>query len=128
MSDERSTTGVDKQLGERVRQRRLELGISQEKLADVLGVTFQQVQKYEKGVNRIAASRLLAISKALDTRVSWLMNDSGEATARAKGDKRLAVMLDTDEGLELIEMFTGIASKATRRKVVDLVRVLVRGE
>lgn len=65
MSDERSATAIDRRLGLAVRTRRLELGMSQERLADLLGVTFQQVQKYEKGVNRIAASRLVSVGAAL---------------------------------------------------------------
>lgn len=65
MSDERLPTSIDKKIGQRVRARRLEIGMSQERLAELLGVTFQQVQKYEKGTNRIAASRLFDISLAL---------------------------------------------------------------
>lgn len=70
MADDRATNAVDRKIGERVRSRRLEIGMSQERLADLIGVTFQQVQKYEKGVNRIAASRLFDISLALDLPVS----------------------------------------------------------
>ncbi|HRK64072.1 MAG TPA: helix-turn-helix transcriptional regulator, partial [Terricaulis sp.] len=66
MSDERSASAVDRKLGERVRARRLEIGMSQERLAELLGVTFQQVQKYDKGINRMAASRLYDMSAALD--------------------------------------------------------------
>lgn len=66
MTDERSTTDIDKRLGQRLRNRRLEIGMSQERLAELLGVTFQQVQKYEKGVNRMAASRLFHASAAVD--------------------------------------------------------------
>ena len=66
MSDERAANAVDKKVGQRVRSRRLEIGMSQERLAELLGVTFQQVQKYEKGVNRIAVSRLLDIAKSLE--------------------------------------------------------------
>lgn len=65
MANDRIAQKVDKFVGARVRQRRLELGISQEKLAEKLGVTFQQIQKYEKGVNRMAASRLFDASAAL---------------------------------------------------------------
>ncbi len=65
MNDERAANAVDRRLGQRVRTRRLEIGMSQEKLAETLGVTFQQVQKYEKGVNRIAASRLFDIAASL---------------------------------------------------------------
>lgn len=70
MADDRATNAVDRKIGERVRSRRLEIGMSQERLADLIGVTFQQVQKYEKGVNRIAAGRLFDISLALDLPVS----------------------------------------------------------
>ncbi len=70
MTDRRGANDVDKKIGQRVRSRRLEIGMSQERLADIIGVTFQQVQKYEKGVNRIAASRLFDISVALDLPVS----------------------------------------------------------
>ena len=66
MNDERAANAVDRKIGQRVRSRRLEIGMSQERLAELLGVTFQQVQKYEKGVNRIAASRLYDIAAALD--------------------------------------------------------------
>lgn len=62
----REANAIDRKLGERVRARRLSVGMSQERLAEALGITFQQVQKYEKGVNRIAASRLLYIATALD--------------------------------------------------------------
>lgn len=63
----REATAIDKKLGQRVRDRRHEIGMTQERLAELLGVSFQQVQKYEKGTNRIACSRLVKISKALDT-------------------------------------------------------------
>ena len=66
MNDERAAKVIDKKVGQRVRSRRLEIGMSQEKLGEILGVTFQQVQKYEKGVNRIAVSRLFDIANALE--------------------------------------------------------------
>src|SRR5215470_17865000 len=72
MNDERAANAVDRRLGQRVRTRRLEIGMSQERLAELLGVTFQQVQKYEKGVNRIAASRLVDICAALDFSIAQL--------------------------------------------------------
>ena len=68
MNDERSANLIDRRLGQRLRARRLEAGLSQERLAELLGLTFQQVQKYEKGVNRIAASRLFDIAVARATR------------------------------------------------------------
>jgi transcriptional regulator with XRE-family HTH domain len=68
-SKPRSATAIDGVIGERIRARRLEIGMSQEKLADAIGVTFQQIQKYEKGVNRVAASTLFAIAQALDAKL-----------------------------------------------------------
>ncbi len=67
--NKKATSQLDKEIGARVRLRRLQCGLSQEKLADALGLTFQQVQKYEKGANRITVSRLDQIARALDTRV-----------------------------------------------------------
>lgn len=90
MSDERSANAIDLRLGQRVRGRRLEIGMSQERLADLLGVTFQQVQKYEKGVNRIAASRLYDICIALETTVARMFEGIGSgASARQGRQKRL---------------------------------------
>ena len=70
--DPRTATVVDQRIGALIRQRRLELGVSQTTLADAVGVTFQQIQKYEKGINRVSASTLMEIAMALDTRVSAL--------------------------------------------------------
>lgn len=71
MTEQRTATGVDEHLGARVRERRLEIGMSQETLADLLGLTFQQIQKYEKGLNRIAASRLWDMTAALDVDITY---------------------------------------------------------
>lgn len=69
--DQRKADKVDLHVGKRTRKRRLEIGMSQERLAEILGITFQQVQKYEKGVNRIAASRLWYLANALDVPVGY---------------------------------------------------------
>lgn len=131
MTDERATNAVDKRLGQRVRTRRLEIGMSQEKLAEILGVTFQQVQKYEKGVNRIAASRLFAISQALDLSAArffeGLSPTQGEGVAEASGDY-VHDVLATPEGMQLIALFASIQNVRLRRRVVDLVRVLAEEE
>jgi transcriptional regulator with XRE-family HTH domain len=72
MIEQRLTNAdVDAHIGRRVRARRLEVGMSQEQLADLLGVTFQQIQKYEKGVNRVAASRLYDMTNALDVEITY---------------------------------------------------------
>lgn len=127
MNDERSANAVDRRLGQRVRTRRLEIGMSQEKLADVLGVTFQQVQKYEKGVNRIAASRLFDISSALDMPVARFFEGLSPARGGGvaeEGESFVHDALATPEGLQLIALFASIQSPKVRRRVVELVRAL----
>jgi transcriptional regulator with XRE-family HTH domain len=85
MGQEKATNAIDEKLGQRLRERRLELGMSQEQLASLLGITFQQVQKYEKGINRIAASRLFEISIALDMPVSRFFEGLLSGRAKKRG-------------------------------------------
>lgn len=129
MNDERAANGVDKKVGQRVRSRRLEIGMSQEKLAELLGVTFQQVQKYEKGVNRIAISRFLDISRALEMDPGKFLDGMGVTAGVA--ETRTAYVDDalaTPEGSQLMALFASIKSQKTRRKVVDLVRTLAEDD
>lgn len=127
MNDERAANAIDRKIGQRVRSRRLEIGMSQERLAELLGVTFQQVQKYEKGVNRIAASRLHDISSALDMPVSRFFE--GMAAARAPGVAEVGRdymedVLATPEGAQLMALFASIQNVKIRRRVVELVKAL----
>ena len=127
MNDERAATSIDRKLGQRVRSRRLEIGMSQERLAELLGVTFQQVQKYEKGVNRIAASRLYDIASALQQPISRFFEglSQGRAAGVAEGKQDyIDDALATPEGSQLMSVFASIKSQRVRRKVVDLVRTL----
>jgi transcriptional regulator with XRE-family HTH domain len=131
MNDERSANAVDRRLGQRVRTRRLEIGMSQERLAEILGVTFQQVQKYEKGVNRIAASRLFAISSALDMPIarffeglSPVRRGAASAGVAEDADDYLQDALATPEGMQIMTLFASIKNPKVRRRVVDLVRAL----
>lgn len=130
VGDDRSAKAVDKKLGTRVRARRLELGISQERLAQLLGVTFQQVQKYEKGVNRIAASRLFDISSALEMPIAAFFE--GLPSANANSDVHAAdaseEILATVEGAELVKLFGSIQNPDVRRRVIRLVRAMVEGK
>ena len=124
---------VDVHVGGRVRLRRMLLGMSQEKLADRLGITFQQIQKYEKGANRIGASRLQQISQALDTPIAFFFEDlpdSGDGRKDVPETGRPYVMdfLATSEGLELNKAFARISDAKVRRKVVELVRTLAGEE
>lgn len=124
MNDERSANAIDRKIGQRVRSRRLEIGMSQERLAELLGVTFQQVQKYEKGVNRIAVSRLWDISVALEMPVSRFFEGvSVRGVAEGRQDY-VDDALATPEGAQLMALFATIKSPKVRRKVLELVRTL----
>jgi transcriptional regulator with XRE-family HTH domain len=131
MTDERATNAIDRRLGQRVRARRLEIGMSQERLAEVLGVTFQQVQKYEKGVNRIAASRLFDISSALDMTIARFFEGISPRAAGGGAEDAEDFVHDalaTPEGAQLMGLFASIKSPKVRRRVVDLVRALTEEE
>jgi len=84
----RVATRIDRKVGARVRKRRLELRISQERFADLLSVTFQQVQKYEKGTNRIAASRLYRMTQVLDVNAAYFFQDLDRVHRRASEEAR----------------------------------------
>ena len=123
---------VDRHVGSRVRMRRIMLGMSQEKLGEGLGLTFQQIQKYEKGTNRIGASRIHQISEILQVPVSFLFEGSpGTSSARSFGDAPsptyVADFLATSEGLALIRAFTRISHVKLRRAIVDMVELIGGG-
>jgi transcriptional regulator with XRE-family HTH domain len=121
---------VDRHVGSRVRMRRIMLGMSQEKLGEGLGLTFQQIQKYEKGTNRIGASRIHQISEILQVPVSFLFEGSPGSAAAAKNFDEapspayVADFLATSEGLALIRAFTRIPSIKLRRAIVDMVELI----
>jgi transcriptional regulator with XRE-family HTH domain len=125
MNDERAANAIDRKIGQRVRSRRLEIGMSQERLAELLGVTFQQVQKYEKGVNRIAASRLHDIAQALEMPAAKFFEGlvPGRGGSDARHD-RADDILATPEGAQLVALFASIRSIKVRRRVVELVKAL----
>jgi len=121
---------VDTHVGSRVRMRRLMLGISQGELADALHISFQQVQKYEKGTNRIGASQLEHISRFLQVPVAFFFEGASDASAVATSEKdtrSLALMDDfvsSPEGLRLVQSFTQIEDADVRRRIVDLVQAI----
>jgi transcriptional regulator with XRE-family HTH domain len=116
----RGSNPVDKHVGSRIRMRRLMLGMSQEKLAGGLGITFQQVQKYEKGTNRIGAGRLQHISHILQIPVAFFFDGSphGEAPSPAY----VSDLLTTAAGLALVEAFMRIREPTLRQRIVKLVQ------
>ncbi|HYD86014.1 MAG TPA: helix-turn-helix transcriptional regulator [Vitreimonas sp.] len=117
---------MDKKIGERVRARRLEIGMSQERLAELLGVTFQQVQKYEKGANRIAASRLFDISCALDLPITDFFAGFKGAVKSASGAV-FSEALSTPGARELVRRYAGLRTAKLRRQVLEIVRVIDEG-
>jgi transcriptional regulator with XRE-family HTH domain len=118
---------VDKHVGSRVRMRRLMLGMSQSKLADGLGLTFQQVQKYEKGANRMGASRLQHLSHILQIPVPFFFEGAPHLTGQPTGigerpsPAYVSEFLATSEGLALTKAFMRIKAPALRRRIVHLV-------
>jgi len=120
---------TDKHVGARVRMRRMMLSMSQEKLGDALGLTFQQVQKYEKGTNRIGASRLQQISHILQVPVAFFFEGApsaqvvgrSEAMSEAPSPAYVSDFLATSDGLALTKAFMRIDDSKLRRRIVDLV-------
>ncbi|HXA37409.1 MAG TPA: helix-turn-helix domain-containing protein [Phenylobacterium sp.] len=107
--------------------RRKELGISQERLAESIGLTFQQVQKYERAANRVSASKLWEMSRALSTSISYFYEGLGDSLEAAGSNIPRETMQDflmTPEGIELASLFPKITKSRVRRKVLDLVRAM----
>jgi transcriptional regulator with XRE-family HTH domain len=113
---------VDKHVGSRARMRRMMLGMSQEKLGDALGLTFQQVQKYEKGTNRISASRLQHLSQILQVTVPFFFEGAPGTAARLdEPPSYVNEFLVSSDGLVLAKAFTRIRDAKLRRLIVRLV-------
>lgn len=133
---------VDLHVGGRVRLRRMILGMSQEKLGDLLNLTFQQVQKYEKGINRIGAGRLFDLARVLGVPVSFFYDEFRPSVGAAglavgfedppRGERPpedfVIRFLGSREGLELNKAFVRITDPQVRRAVIELVRSLAGGE
>jgi transcriptional regulator with XRE-family HTH domain len=127
---------IDVHVGSRIRLRRTLLGMSQERLGEALGLTFQQVQKYERGVNRVGASRLFDLSRVLDVPISFFFDDMPDALAGAYGaqsSKRLGGFAESQEGfaddtlnrretLELVRAYYRITDPSVRKRVFELIK------
>ncbi|UDF04058.1 helix-turn-helix domain-containing protein [Asticcacaulis sp. AND118] len=124
--DDKAPNPVDIHVGARVRMRRKFLGLTQEQLADQIGITFQQVQKYERGSNRISASKLHSISVVLQVPVAYFFDGFGESSSEefveSSAERNASEFLISSEGIELAEAFPRIRSATQRRKILDLVR------
>lgn len=127
---------IDVHVGSRVRLRRTLLGMSQEKLGEAIGLTFQQVQKYERGANRIGASRLFDLSRVLDVPVSFFFDDMPEDAAAAPvdddeegGEERVAPAYEPDpmakrETLELVRAYYRIGDPSVRKRLFELTKAV----
>ena len=130
----KSPNPIDIHVGSRIRLRRMMIGMSQETLGAKLDLTFQQVQKYEKGANRVGASRLFTIASILDVPVQFFFDDMADTTAKdvpgfdgkRPADDTPFVMdfVSSQEGLQLNTAFSNIESRETRRAIVALVQTL----
>jgi transcriptional regulator with XRE-family HTH domain len=131
---------IDVHVGSRIRLRRTLLGMSQERLGDALGLTFQQVQKYERGMNRVGASRLFDLSRVLDVPISFFFDDLPETVSatysRSSQPQRMSAFAESQEGfgdeamsrretLEMVRAYYRITDPAVRKRVFDLIKSLV---
>jgi transcriptional regulator with XRE-family HTH domain len=126
----KSPNPVDKHVGSRIRTRRLLVGLSQEKLGEALGITFQQIQKYEKGTNRISASRLQQAARVLGVPVEYFYEGGPQLEGPQSGFAEGAAadyvsdFLMTNEGIQLMKAFMRIRDASVRRRVIDLIDAL----
>jgi transcriptional regulator with XRE-family HTH domain len=121
--NQRSTGKPDIELGKRIRLRRVEQRISQSELGAKLGITFQQVQKYEKGVNRVGAARLQRIADALDVPVTFFYGGDGDAR-----EVESLLFLDSAFSLRLLRAYAKIKDQALRRRVVSLMESIAANQ
>ena len=129
MANKKQPNPIDIHVGSRVRLRRMMLGMSQEKLGEQLGITFQQIQKYEKGTNRIGASRLQNIARVLSVPVSFFFEDAPGGAAQTAGvaepsTNYVVDFLSSSEGIQLNKAFVRINDARLRRRIIDLVRAM----
>jgi transcriptional regulator with XRE-family HTH domain len=120
---------IDVHVGSRIRLRRNMTGMSQEKLGEHLGITFQQIQKYEKGTNRVGASRLQAIASILEVPIAYFFDGApGETPAEGFAEENQTAyvvdFLSSTEGLLLNRAFARIGDPKVRRRIIELVRTL----
>ena len=123
----RGPTSIDQHVGARLRLRRSLLDMSQSELGEKLGVTFQQVQKYERGTNRIGASRLFHVAKVMEVPVAYFfegLDESGSSELKGEDSDTLYDFIASPDGLALASAFSAIKDQTVRRRVIDLLRSL----
>jgi transcriptional regulator with XRE-family HTH domain len=123
----RGPTNIDQHVGARLRLRRSMLEMSQSELGSKLGVTFQQVQKYERGANRIGASRLFNVARVMEVPVAYFfegLDESGSSQLKDEDSEVLYDFIASPDGLALASAFSSIEDQTVRRRVIDLLRSL----
>ena len=121
--NQRSAGKPDVELGKRIRLRRAEIDFSQSELADKLGVSFQQVQKYEKGVNRVGAARLQQIATALDVPITFFYDGDGKSR-----EVESLLFIDSSFSLRLLRAYSKIKDQAVQRQFVSLIENIAANE
>jgi transcriptional regulator with XRE-family HTH domain len=126
---------IDQHVGNRVRLRRTLLGYSQDKLAQALGLTFQQVQKYERGANRVSASKLFEIASVLSVQISYFFQDmEGQTVSAVQGMAEVAAepfeheQLQRRETVELVQAYYRISNPQVRKRMLDLIKAVSTGD
>jgi transcriptional regulator with XRE-family HTH domain len=122
MSSKNNTAELEARIGERIRSRRIRAGVSQENLGKPLGITFQQIQKYEKRTNRVSARRLLKIAKVLECDVMDFFE--GLRDSRTSSAAEFSKFLSTKEGIAIVEAMLRIGTQEMRRTVIDIAEKL----
>ena len=118
----RSVTPIDIEVGKRIRLRRIEKGLSQTELGDYLGITFQQVQKYENGVNRVGASRLNKIAELLQVPIAFFFHADGSVKSKSeRNDIDTSLFANAANSVRLLKAFAKIDDEAVQRKIIALV-------
>jgi transcriptional regulator with XRE-family HTH domain len=130
MSENKTPSDVDRLVGGRMRWRRREMGFSQERLGELLGLTFQQIQKYERGVNRISAGRLFEMAHVMNVPISYFYEGASELTSsrnRALAEVDTPVPnagLITSDVMELVSIYQSLPTDRLRKRVIDVLKAM----
>lgn len=127
---QRSSTTIDRYIGRRMRFRRLEINLSQERLGAELGITAQQLQKYERGTNRICASRLHRIAQILNVPITYFFRDIDQPVLleEEEADTPLGLALEDVTTIRLLKMFSDVTDTKLRNKIVNIVEAVIQTE
>jgi transcriptional regulator with XRE-family HTH domain len=120
----KSPTDADKHIGLRIRLRRISIGMSQERLGEILGLTFQQVQKYEKGMNRVGAGRLVEVAEALGVTVGYFFEGYVKVGAGDSPGDDIQPLISTPDSLAMARAFARISDLTVRKKLVAMVEAV----